>query len=81
MVIGIVGWIGIWIELDWIDEWIFGVINISIDEVRILFVSCIDLPQGIWFELDIGYWWIELDGLNWMDWYLDGLNWYLDGLI
>ena len=26
LVIGIVGWIGIWIELDWIDEWIFGVI-------------------------------------------------------
>ena len=26
LVIGIVGWIGIWIELNWIDEWIFGVI-------------------------------------------------------
>ena len=52
--------------------------NITIDEVRLLFVSCIDLPQGIWIGLDIGYCglnWFGLNwfGLNWMDWYLDGL--------
>ncbi len=31
--------------------------------------------------LDIGYWILDIDGLNWfglnwMDWYLDGLNWF-----
>ena len=42
--------------------------NITIDEVRLLFVSCIDLPQGI-YGMN-GYWilwielvWFELDGL------------------
>ena len=43
--------------------------NITIDEVRILFVLCIDLPQGFneldWICLDVG---LDLFGL---DWYLD----------
>ena len=59
--------------------------NVIIDEVRVLFVLCIDLPQGFneldWIgfvKLDV---WLDLFVLDWMNWI--GLDWieldcYLD---
>ena len=58
MIIGLDWWMDIWWN------------NVIIDEVRVLFVLCIDLPQGF-NELDwIGFVWIGLDELDWI-----GLDW------